>query len=34
MPKIYYFSNKFQKLPSAGGCPPLNLQYWWSEVTW
>jgi len=27
----------FQKSPSAGGFPltaPLNLQYWWLEVSW
>jgi len=26
----------FQKSPSAGGSPPsapLNLQFWWAEVT-
>jgi len=35
--KYIVLEANFQKSPSAGGSPPpapLNLQYWWSEVTW
>jgi len=36
MPKMHYFSNKFQKSPSAGCSPPVsfNLPYWWRKVPW
>jgi len=37
MSKMHYFSNKFQKSPSARSFPPsapLILQYWWPEVPW
>jgi len=37
MSKMYYFSNKFTKSPSAVGFPPpapLNLHYWWPQVPW
>jgi len=37
MPKMHYFSNKFSKIAKRWGSPhpaPLNLQFWWPEVTW
>jgi len=35
---MHHFSNilvtNFQKSPSAGSAPaPLNIQFWWAEVT-
>jgi len=32
-----YFSNKFSKIAKRWGLSapaPLNLQYWWPDVTW
>jgi len=32
---MHYFSNKFLKSPSGDSPPaPLNLSFWWPEVTW
>jgi len=34
---MHYFSNKFPKTTKHWGLStsgPLNLQYWWPEVTW
>jgi len=35
--KMHYLATNFQKSPSAEGSPlpaPLNLRFWWPEVTW
>jgi len=37
VPKIIILVTNFQKSPSAGGSPPpapINLRFWWPEVTW
>jgi len=37
MSKMHYFVTNFQKSPSVGSFSPpapLNLQYWWLEVSW
>jgi len=35
MPKMHYFSNKFSKIAGSSPPPaPLNLRFWWPEVTW
>jgi len=36
MPKMHYFSNKFSKIAKRWRrrAAPLNLRFWWLEVTW
>jgi len=37
MPKMHYFSNKFSKIAKRwelSAPAPLNLRFWWPEVTW